>query len=118
MVRSLEIAGKTLGNKYLEAQFGEIIRDIRGGESLSHAVSKIDGLDGKLSPVIYVGEETGKLDVMLESIADNYEHESETALNRLVAMIEPVIILMMSVAVGGILLGIMLPMWNMYGNIG
>lgn len=118
MVRSLEIAGKTLGNKYLKAQFGEIIRDIRGGESLSHAVSKIDGLDGKLSPVIYVGEETGKLDMMLESIADNYEHESETALNRLVAMIEPIMILVMSVIVGGILLGIMLPMWNMYGNIG
>lgn len=118
MVRSLEISGKTLENKYLEAQFGEIIRDIRGGETLSHAIGKVDGLDGKLGPVIYVGEETGKLDVMLEGIAENYEHESETALSRLTAMIEPAMILVMAVVVGGILLGIMLPMWNMYGNIG
>ena len=65
-----------------------------------------------------MGEETGKLDVMLEGIAENYEHESETALSRLTAMIEPAMILVMAVVVGGILLGIMLPMWNMYGNIG
>lgn len=118
MIKSLEIAGKTLGNKYLELQFKEIIRDIRGGESLSNAIGKVDGLDRKLEPVIYVGEETGKLDSMLESIAENYEHETEISLSRLVALIEPAMILIMGAVVGSILLGIMLPIWNMYGNIG
>lgn len=118
MIKSLEIASKTLGNTYIAAQFSEVIRKVRGGEMLSRAIQDVDGLDKKLAPTIFVGEETGRLDTMLESIADNYEYESDIALTRLTGMIEPAMILVMGLIIGLILMGVMLPLWNMYGNMG
>lgn len=118
MIKSLEIASKTLGNYYIAEQFREVIRKVRGGEMLSRAIQNVDGLDKKLAPTIYAGEETGRLDTMLESIADNYEYESDIALTRLTGMIEPAMILVMGLVIGLILMGVMLPLWNMYGNVG
>ena len=57
------------------------------------------------------------LDEMLEHMADGYEHDAEAAIQRLVAMIEPVMIVIMGVVIGAILLGIMMPMWSMYEYI-
>ncbi len=118
MLLCLEIAGRTLGNHYLEKQFSEVIKQVQNGEMLSRAIQNVDGLDKKLASVIFVGEETGKLDKMLESVANGYEYESDMALTRLIGLIEPVMILVMGVIIGIILLGVMVPMWNMYGYIG
>lgn len=118
MVDSLEIAAGTIGNQYLEKQFSEVIRRVKNGEVLSRAVKDIDGFDKKLASVILVGEETGKLDYMLKSIAETYEYEAEAALTRMISLIEPVMIVVIGIIIGIILLGIMLPMWNMYGYIG
>ena len=117
LVEGLDIAARTIGNRFVEDQMKNVIDQIQGGESLSRAICLIDGFDAKLAPIIHVGEETGKLDEMLESIAESYEHEAETALNRLVSMIEPIMIIVMGLAVGIILLGIMVPMWSMYEYI-
>ena len=118
MLLCLEIAGRALGNRYLEKQFSEVIKQVQGGEMLSRAIQNVEGLDKKLSSIIFVGEETGKLDNMLESVADGYEYESDMALTRLIGLMEPAMILVMGVVIGIILLGIMIPMWNMYGYIG
>ena len=118
MLLCLEIAGRALGNRYLERQFSEVIKQVQGGEMLSRAIQNVDGLDKKLASIIFVGEETGKLDNMLEGAADGYEYESDMALTRLIGLIEPVMILVMGVIIGIILLGIMIPMWNMYGYVG
>ena len=117
LVESMELAGRTLGNRYLERQFHGVVREMKGGVLLSVAIGKVDGLDRRLMPVFYVGEETGKLDEMLDRVAENYRYEAETAMTRLAAMIEPVMILIMGFIVGLLLLGVMLPIWNMYGNI-
>ncbi len=118
MLLCLEIAGRAIGNRYLEKQFSEVIKQVQGGEMLSRAIQNVEGLDKKLSSIIFVGEETGKLDNMLESVADGYEYESDMALTRLIGLMEPAMILVMGVVIGIILLGIMIPMWNMYGYIG
>lgn len=117
LVEGLEIAARTIGNRFIEKQMKDVIGRIQGGESLSNAIQTVDGFDGKLVPIMHVGEETGKLDEMLESIAESYEYEAETALNRLVSMIEPAMIIVMGLIVGTILLGIMVPMWSMYEYI-
>lgn len=114
MVEGLEIAARTIGNLYLAKQFSEVIRMVQGGAAFSRAIESVSGFDKKLAPVIYVGEETGKLDEMLESIAEGYEYDAETALERLTAMVEPMLIVVMGVIIGTILLGIMMPMWSMY----
>ncbi len=114
MVESLEIAAKTIGNRYIEAQFQDVIEKVQGGSSFSRAIEGVDGFHPGLAPVIFVGEETGTLDEMLTDLAEGYEHDAEIAVNRLVAMVEPAMILGMGLVICMILLGIMMPMWSMY----
>lgn len=116
MIRSLEIASATLGNQYVAAQFADVIKQVRAGDMLSKAIQQVDGFDPKLAPTIYVGEETGQLDQMLENIAENYEYESDAALTRLTGMIEPAMIVVMAVVICLIMLGVLGPIWSMYGN--
>ena len=90
--------------KYTEGTTGKAIRESGGFEK-------------KLAAVIVTGEEAGHLDKMLERIAGSYEHESDLALNKLVNLLEPVMILLIGIFTGILILGIMEPMWNMYGSI-
>lgn len=117
MIDSLKIAGRTLNNSYLERQFSKVVYKVQNGEMLSSAIKTVDGLDKKLAPIIFVGEETGKLDTMLESIADSYEYESDAAMSKIVSLIEPAMILILGAIICVIMVGIMLPLWNMYGYI-
>ncbi|MBQ2404253.1 MAG: type II secretion system F family protein [Lachnospiraceae bacterium] len=118
MVIGLEITSRTIGNRYLETQILDVVRAVENGASLSHAIESVHGLDKKLPAVIFVGEETGKLDMMLLSLAEGYEHEAEIAINKLVSMIEPLMIVVIGIVVAVILLGIMIPMWSLYEYIG
>lgn len=115
IVEGLEIASKTIGNYYIEAQFPHVMELVRGGEALSSAIKSVKGFDKKLAAVMYVGEETGKMDEMLERIAENYEHDAEMAITRLIAMIEPGMMIVMGFVIAVLMLGIMMPMWSMYG---
>lgn len=115
MVESLKISSKTIGNSFLETQLERVIDIVRGGASLSEAVEVIHGLDKKLAPIIFVGEETGMLDEMLGSLAESYEYDAEMEIRRMVTMMEPAMILIMGMIIGMILLSIMIPMWSMYG---
>ncbi len=114
MVNSLEIAAATIGNRYLTRQFSGVVSRIERGESLSDAIRCVDGVDSKFAPIIRVGEESGNLDRMLHDIAEAYEYEAETSLTKLIALLEPALIVGMGVVIGVILLGIMMPMWSMY----
>ncbi len=118
MIEGLEIASRTLGNRYLEMQFLDVVQEVENGATLSHAIKSVKGLDKKLPAILFVGEETGKLDIMLLSLAEGYEHEAETAMNKIVSFIEPLMIVLIGIVVAVILLGIMIPMWSMYEYMG
>ena len=113
----LTIAKNTIGNKYIESQFDTLVHDIRNGAALSEAIEKVDGFTKKLSSSIMVGEETGALDNMLNSIADQMEYDSEMALNSLVAYLEPVMIVVMAVIVGFIMIAVIQPIYGSYEQI-
>ena len=89
----------------------------RNGDSLSEAIDRVDGFTKKLSSSIMVGEETGAMDNMLTSIADQMEYDSEMALNRLVAYLEPVMIVVMAVIVGFIMIAVIQPIYGSYEQI-
>ena len=118
MLISLETASKTLGNRYLEEQLNNVALAVEYGETLSEAIGTVKGLDKKLPAIIFVGEETGKLESMLLSLAEGYEHEAEMTMNKMVSMTEPMMIVVIGIVVAVILLGIMLPMWSMYEYLG
>ena len=85
IVTALQVSKDTIGNRYLESQFDETIAMVRRGESLSDALAHIDGFHKKLAGNVAIGEETGSLDTMLISAADNFEYESEQAISRLIS---------------------------------
>jgi type IV pilus assembly protein PilC len=114
MIRALEIAGTVLNNKYIESQFPGIIKDVRNGELLSASIAKIDGFDHKLSGIIMVGEESGRLDAMLETTAEAFDYEAEMALGAIIALTEPVMLVFIAIVVVAVILGVLLPVITLY----
>ena len=108
LVSAVGVAAKTIGNGYVESQFDEVITMVRSGVPLSQGLREVDGLLKKLSSTILVGEESGRLDVMLDSIA---------ATKRMVTLLEPILIIFMALIVGCIMIGVMLPIYQSYSAI-
>ncbi len=117
IVTCLQIAKTTIGNTYIESQFDDMIAEIRAGKALSDALAEIDGFVKKLPSSVAVGEETGALDSMLVSIADQMDYDSEIAIEKLVAMVEPVMIVVMAVVVGFIMIAVITPIYGSYQTI-
>ncbi len=118
IISCLSIARNTIGNTYIESQFSQVIADTQAGETLSFALSKVDGFISKMISSIKVGEEAGSLDTMLESVADDMEFESERAIGQMVAMLEPVMIMLMAAIVGFIMISVITPIYQSYQYIG
>lgn len=118
MINSIKSARDTIGNKFVESQFDDLMNDIRNGDALSVAVDKIEGFDKKLVANIKIGEETGRLDVVLESTANNFDYESEVALDKMTTIIEPVMIVIMASIIGVIAISVLLPLPAMYNSVG
>lgn len=117
IVSALEMAGGTVGNLYIQEQFGEVVTAVRSGIPLSTSLREVDGFVRKLSSTILVGEESGRLDTMLDSIAVSMEEDAEAATKRLVTMLEPVLICVMALMVAFIIIAVMLPIYESYGAI-
>lgn len=110
-------AADTVNNIYIKEQFEEVGTQVRSGVPLSQALKKIDGFMPKLSSMVYVGEESGRLDSMLDSIAINLESESEAATKRMVIILEPLMIVVMAVLIGFVVAAVMLPIYQSYSAI-
>lgn len=117
LVSAVGVAAKTIGNGYVESQFDEVITMVRSGVPLSQGLREVDGLLKKLSSTILVGEESGRLDVMLDSIAETLESDAEQATKRMVTLLEPILIIFMALIVGCIMIGVMLPIYQSYSAI-
>ena len=117
VVKALGIAANTIGNKYLESLFPEMIGRVRSGESLSQTLKGAVGFQQKLVAAIAVGEETGRLDEMLITMADSLDADAEKAMERLVALMEPLLIIVMAVLVGFVMIAVILPIYQSYATI-
>lgn len=117
LASAIGIAGKTIGNSYVEEQFDKVVTRVRSGIPLSQALKEVDGLMKKLSSTILVGEESGRLDTMLDSIAETLEGEAEQATKRMVTLLEPLLIVFMALIVGFIMVAVMLPIYQSYASI-
>lgn len=114
MVDCIEKSISVLGNSYVSKKFEEVVDNIKLGESMSKAVEKTEIFEGMFTSIIYVGEESGTLDTILAKAADYYEEEGDAAITKLVGMLEPLMIIIMGVAIGLVLAAIF-PM--LYGGM-
>ena len=117
IIDALRISGDTVGNRFISGQFEGVIRAVKRGAPLSEALAAVEGFDGKLSETVTVGEETGRVDELLTSVAESFDHESSVAIKKLVQLIEPVMILIMALVIVAVMLSVMLPIYQLYGNI-
>lgn len=117
MDSALRTTSGTLGNRYLASQFDAVAVNVTNGQAFAAALQEVDGLHRKLYSVLQVGLKAGRLDNMLNFIADAMEYDSDQASKRLVTLIEPVLIIIMSVIVGAVMLGVMYPIIGSYGAI-
>lgn len=117
VVTAVMTAGNTVGNSYISAQITDAARKIRSGNTLSLSISEIDGFDSKLADSLAIGEESGKTDSLLSSLADSYSYEAETAVSKLVSFIEPVMICIMGAMVAFAVISVMQPIYLLYSQI-
>ena len=115
---ALEIVAKTAGNVVIE----EIIYEVRGsiaeGQTIAEPLSENDIFPGMVIQMIAVGEATGALDSMLEKIADFYDEEVDAAVAALTSMLEPLLLLFLGGAIGGLVIAMYLPIFGMAAAMG
>lgn len=117
ILTALEISRDTAGNAYIAGQFGSVIQAVSQGEPLSEALAQVDGFDSKLCATIRVGEESGRLEPMLLSVADSFDFEAAEAAGRMVSLLEPLCIIVMAAVIGFILIAALLPILDMYSTL-
>ena len=113
MMLTLDIAGETVGNVVIARVVEEMRDNLREGKGLLGPMEASGLFPPLVIQMVSVGEETGKLDTMLNKVSDYYDMDVEYTLRNLSTMIEPVLLLFVGGMVLFLALGIFLPMWNM-----
>ncbi len=113
MVRVLEITKEVVNNKIYEDAFGEIINDVKKGVSVSDAMAKFPIFPSVMVGMVKVGEETGNTGQVLNTLANFYSKEVSNAVQSLVDLIEPAMIVLLGCGVGVLLLSVLVPMYQM-----
>jgi type IV pilus assembly protein PilC len=109
----LQIVSQTVGNVVMEKAIKVAAGDIERGESISAALAKHPVFPNMIIRMITAGEQTGKIDNMLERISDFLDEEIDTTLSGLTSLIEPILIVVLGVVVGGMVICMFLPIFKM-----
>jgi type IV pilus assembly protein PilC len=109
----LQIVSQTVGNVIMEKAIKTAAADIERGESISAALAKHPIFPSMIIRMITAGEQTGKIDNMLERISDFLDEEIETTLSGLTSLIEPILIVFLGVVIGGMVICMFLPIFKM-----
>ncbi len=109
----LDIVGGTAGNYVIEKSIKSVSEDVEKGDNLSTALSKKAIFPPMLLRMVAAGEATGKIDTMLEKMADFWDEEIEAMLDALTSLIEPLLIVFLGLVVGGIVISMFLPIFKL-----
>jgi type IV pilus assembly protein PilC len=118
ILEALSITAKTAGNKVLEKGLFKTLERISGGLSIAEPLKDTGVFPPMVIQMIAVGEKTGDLSGMLSKISEFYKEEVDGAVDALTSIIEPVMIVILGIVIGGILIAMYLPIFNMIGTIG
>jgi type IV pilus assembly protein PilC len=114
----LNITAATAGNAIVEDAILATRKAVEEGKTLADPLRESEVFPPMVTQMIHVGEQTGELDTMLSKIADFYEDEVDAAVENLIALLEPVMILFLGVVIGGIVISMYLPLFDLIQKIG
>lgn len=117
IIEAMEITAKTAGNLVIANAINKSVIAIAEGETITGPLKESGVFPPMVTQMIAVGEKTGDLDQMLNKIADFYDEEVDEAVTALTSVIEPIIIVLMGIIIGGILIAMYLPMFDIIGKI-
>jgi type IV pilus assembly protein PilC len=117
VVEAIEITASVVGSFTYERILREVGEAVKAGASISDALSSHDEIPGIMSAMVKVGEETGELGNILTTLAKFYRREVTTAVDTLVGLIEPLMIVLLGLGVGTLLASVLIPIYNLAGSI-
>jgi type IV pilus assembly protein PilC len=113
LVNSLEVTSRSLANQYMAGELTLAGQQVREGRALATAMQESGAFPDVSIKMVEVGESTGALQEMLNSLADFYDEEIETNLGRFVTLVEPILLVVMGLIIAGLLLALYLPLFNL-----
>lgn len=117
MLRAIEVTSSVVGNEIYKQILNESMIAVKGGSSLSASFSQYPEIPGILVQMVKVGEETGELGNILKTMARFYQREVINAVDTLVDLIEPVMIVLLGLGVGVLLASVLMPIYNIASNV-
>ncbi len=118
ILQCIDIVSRASGNTFIEKACREINKAISQGGQLSEVVAEQAYFPPTIKHMARAGEQTGNVDGMMNKIADFYDNEIETAVEALTSLMEPLLICFLGVVIGGIVMAMFLPIFNMAGAVG
>ncbi len=118
VLESLDITARTSGNAVIERAILEVRKAVEEGKNLAEPLKTTRQFPPMVVQMISVGEATGAMDTMLGKIAEFYEDEVDTAVAGMMKLIEPILIFFLGVVVGGMVIAMYLPMFDLISKIG
>ena len=118
IIRAIDITAEVVGSRVYKALLKEVSDSVKSGLALSLAFEKYkEEMPGIMIQMVKVGEETGSLGPILKTLADFYKREVDDAVDTLVGMIEPAMIVILGLGVGILLMSVLVPIYNLAGGI-
>jgi type II secretory pathway component PulF len=112
ILEAIDISGLAAGNRLFAVSAKQVESDVREGRPIAEAMADAGAFPPVLTHMVAIGEETGDLPLMLSRVSDSLDFEVDTGMRRLVALVEPVIVLSMGVFVGYVVVSVLLPIFQ------
>lgn len=113
IIRTLDVTANVVGNSIYERVIMQVSEEVKIGVTLSNALAKHPEIPRLLSQMVRVGEETGMLGQVLKTLGRFYKREVDQAVDTIIALIEPIMIIMLGAGVGILLVSVLMPIYNL-----
>ena len=113
LVNAIDVAARSIQNQYMASELQAAAQQVREGRALSSAMNDSGAFPDVSIKMVEVGEQTGALQEMLNSLADFYDEEIETNLGRFITVIEPALLVIMGIVIAGLLLSLYMPLFQL-----
>lgn len=114
IVRALEISGETLDNRHIAEKLVNVREKVEKGVELSQALQQEKMFDKMFWSMVHIGEESGNLEMMFFKLSEYLEQESEAAVQKMMAVLEPMVLIVIAVVIGAVVASVLLPIYSMY----
>jgi type IV pilus assembly protein PilC len=117
LVNAIDVSARSIGNQYLAAELQTAAQQVREGRALAQAMLQSGAFPDVAIKMVEVGESTGALQEMLNSLSEFYDEEIETSLTRFITIVEPALLVIMGIIIAALLLSLYMPLFNLSSMI-